>query len=359
MWCESSTSILRKIAAVARTSTLTGTTRILASKTRTLSTTKRFQHDQHAIAIQLDYYMSPQFAGIASALVNNTYRMKGLATADLTILPVCPVGLEQERVRIHQNENPTSVSLGTVEQNVFIPTLKRNPQLKTTAIAAMFATSPLCIASLHRKESDSENDNDPPPNIIGTHEDTVAIMRRVFPDRDVVSSPRCTKTRDLIEKRVGAIQAYTTTEVPALRMKLGNEPDVVELEGYNGAKLGYSQVIFAADECLQDDRKEIASAFCEATFEGWANVIDNPKDAVAMMKEAKKMLDLDDEDNDHWIDSDAYELEMIERCIDYVRGTLTSGKYGVIDEHRWREANAWLLSDDNNTDLGLDTSVWK
>ena len=298
---------------------------------------------------------------------------------DLTFLPICPVGLEQERVRIHQRRNPTSVSLGMAEQNIFIPTLKRNPHLKTTAIAAMFAKSPLCIASLHSTSKDrsagSDNDNnyndnddananananDFSPDIIGTHEDTVDIMKRLFPNHDVVASPRCTKTRDLIERKVGAIQAYTTTEVPALRMKLGSEPDVVEMEGYNGAKLGYSQVIFAADECLQeDDRKDVASAFCEATFEGWANVMENPKDAVEMVKEAKKMIGLDDEDNDHWVDSDAFELEMIERCSEYVKGTLTGGKYGVIDEQRWREANAWLLSDDNLTDLGLDSSVWK
>ena len=313
-------------------------------------TTKRFQH---ALAVQLDYYMSPQFAGVASALVNNTYASKGLT--DISFLPICPVGLEMERVRIHQHSNPTSLSLGTAEQNIFVPTLKRNPQLKTTAIAAMFAKSPLCIASLPNNASE----NDFNPDIIGTHEDTVDIMRRIFPNHDVVASPRFTKTRDLIDGKVGAIQAYTTTEVPALRMTLGSEPFVVEMEGCNGAKLGYSQVIFAADECLQDDRKEIANAFCEATFQGWANVIDNPKEAVELVKEAKKMLALDDEDNDHWVDNDDFELEMIERCSDYVKGTFAGGKYGVIDQHRWREANEWLLNDDSNAELGFDDSVWK
>jgi hypothetical protein len=322
-----------------------------AASTVAFTSTKRFQH---AIAVQLDYYMSPQFAGVASALVNNTYASMGLT--DITFLPICPVGLEMERVRIHQNSNPTSLSLGTVEQNIFVPTLKGNPQLKTTAIAAMFAKSPLCIASL---PTSNASENEFTPNIIGTHQDTLDIMRRIFPNHDVVASPRSTKTRDLINGEVGAIQAYTTTEVPALRMTLGSEPVVVEIEGYNGAKLGYSQVIFAADECLQDDRKEIANAFCEATFQGWANVIDNPNDAVALVKEAKKMLALDDEDNDHWIDSDDFELEMVKRCSEYVKGTFAGGKYGVIDQHRWREANAWLLNDDSNAELGFDDSVWK
>ena len=319
----------------------------LRVKARPFSQKKRFQH---AIAVQLDYYMSPQFAGIASSLVNGTYTSKGLT--NLNFLPICPVGLEQERVRLHQNANPTSVSIGTVEQNIFIPCLRRNPQLKTTAVAAMFATSPLCIASLPKKNEDSGS-------FIGTHHDTVDLMRKVFPDREVVASPRSTKTSDLLTGKVDAIQAYTTTEVLTLRHILGHEPEVVKMEGYNGTKLGYSQLMFVADESLQcNDRKEISRVFCEATFEGWANVIEKPEEAVEMVKEAKKMLNLDDEANDHWHDSDEFELEMVRKCSEYVKDTYTGEKYGVIDQDRWNEANEWLLND-STSDFGLETSVWK
>ena len=48
------------------------------------------------VSLQLDYYMSAQFAGIASALTNNMYEKAGI---DLQFLPICPVGLEMERVR--------------------------------------------------------------------------------------------------------------------------------------------------------------------------------------------------------------------------------------------------------------------
>ena len=77
---------------------------------------------------------------------------------------------------------------------------------------------------------------------IATHEDTVEVMKRIFPSHNVVSSPRATKNSDLINGTFGGIQAYTTTEVPALRRLIGREPFVTPLEGHNGAKLGYSQV---------------------------------------------------------------------------------------------------------------------
>ena len=201
-----------------------------------------------AVACQLDYYMSPQFAGIAVALVNNSYAEKGIT--DLTFLPTCPVGLEQQRVRHYQDENPktTAATIGSVEQNIFVPTLLAKPSLKTTAVAAMFERSPLCIASL-----ESLNDG----HVIGCHEDTVSLLKRIFPNNKVIASPRATKNSDLLSGKLGGIQAYTTTEVPALNRllvekKKSSSAQVVAtpLEGLNGTRLGYSQVLFAANECL-------------------------------------------------------------------------------------------------------------
>ncbi len=166
--------------------------------------------------------------------MNNSYASKGI---DISFLPTCPVGLEQANVRKHQDANPSGVTLGTVEQNIFVPTLAADPSLKTTAVAAMFGQSPLCIASLQ-----DPNSLEMKGCKIGTHEDTVDIMKRIFPSNEVVASPRATKNTDLINGDYGAIQAYTTTEVPALRHQLGHEPFVTPLEGLNGTKLGYSQV---------------------------------------------------------------------------------------------------------------------
>jgi methylenetetrahydrofolate dehydrogenase (NADP+)/methenyltetrahydrofolate cyclohydrolase len=323
---------------------------------RTSSTNKRFQH---ALALQLDYYMSPQFAGVASALVNGSYGSKGI---DISFLPICPVGLEQANVRKHQDANPSAVAMGTVEQNIFIPTLAANPGLKTTAVAAMFAKSPLCIASLTDPKDAKLK--------IGTHEDTVDVMQRIFPSHEVVASPRASKNTDLlsgagglgISGGIGAIQAYTTTEVPALRRALGFDPFVTTLEGLNGTKLGYGQVVFAADECLHGDQRAVVQAFCEATFEGWANAIRNPEEAAEMVNEAKKMLGLDDEANDHWHPSNEFDVEMLQNCNDYVKGTFQGDRYGVINAARWNEASDWLLKGNragSSKDFGLDADVWQ
>jgi methylenetetrahydrofolate dehydrogenase (NADP+)/methenyltetrahydrofolate cyclohydrolase len=308
---------------------------------------KRFKH---ALALQLDYYMSPQFAGVASALVNNSYGSKGI---DISFLPICPVGLEQANVRKYQDANPSAVAMGTVEQNIFIPTLAANPGLKTTAVATMFSKSPLCIASLTHPNDGKLK--------IGTHEDTVDIMTRIFPSHEVFASPRATKNTDLLSGGLGAIQAYTTTEVPALRRALGHDPVVTPLEGLNGTKLGYSQVVFTADECLHGDQRAVVQAFCEATFEGWANAIRNPEQAAEMVNEAKKILGLDDEANDHWHPSSEFDAEMLQNCNDYVKGTFQGDRYGVINVARWNEANDWLLKGTRrgSNEFGLDADVWQ
>ena len=253
-----------------RTSTLYRRTKLCSNRA---AQQKRFQH----VALQLDYYMSPQFSGVASAIVNGSYSNKGI---DLMVLPTCPVGEEQASVRHHMDANPSSVAMGTVEQNIFSPTLQAKPNLKVKAVAAMFAETPLCIASLDELSNDT---------LVGTHEDTVDIMRRILGSDKAVASPRATKVNDLLSHKYGGIQAYTTTEVPTLKRALnGNPVMVTPLEGLNGAKLGYSQLVFAANECLTDDRRAIVEAFCEATFEGWEHVIQNPNEAVEMVRRPRK-----------------------------------------------------------------------
>ncbi|MGK3759616.1 MAG: hypothetical protein ACI8RD_011933, partial [Bacillariaceae sp.] len=67
----------------------------------TLKTTQtphnHVRRSKSSIAIQLDYYMSPQFAGIACAMTEGLYEKAGID--NLNFLPICPVGLEMERVR--------------------------------------------------------------------------------------------------------------------------------------------------------------------------------------------------------------------------------------------------------------------
>lgn len=332
------------------------TCRFLATKTTPPSKSRGMSTQ---VGLQLDYYMSAQFAGVASALVEDLYSNKGLS---LQVLPICPVGEETTRVRHYYNHhNKKRVAIGSVEQNIFIPQLYRDSSLNLKAIAAMFYQSPLCLASL---SSNNNNSSEP----IGAHEDTVELLQRIVgPNQEVVASPRPTKNSDLANGTYSAIQAYTTTEVPALERMHG--PDSVQiqvLEGWNGTKLGYSQMLFCPQEILEEpvDQREICRAFLEATFEGWARVIQDPDTAVLAVREARAMLGLDDENNDHWdLESPEYELEFVKRCSEYVQQTKLGNKYGVLDKERFNEASQWLLEPDTKqvtADFGLDTtSLWK
>jgi hypothetical protein len=325
--------------------------------------------------------MSAQFAGIANALAHNLYRERGI---EVSFLPTCPVGLEQERTRRAQDANRSAVAMGSIEQNIFIPTLRKKPSLRTTAVAAMFHTSPLCVVSLR---GDADLRWHLP---IGAHADTVPLLQRIFPDAVVVASPRDAKVADLLEHNFSGLQAYsgvqasTTTEVPALRRRLllvdsseahgssttnGTEEEandgglvVTVLEGLHGARLGYSQVLFAADECLQGDRLEVVQDFLDATFEGWEMSIhgeDGIADTALAVAEARRMLELDDENSDHWHASAEYEHETIQLCNEAVKRTTVGDVLGVIDPDRWTEATRWLLNDDTvEEQYGLDSKVW-
>ena len=294
--------------------------------------------------------MSHQFAGIAWALVHDRYN--GL---NLEFLPTCSVGLEQERVRQFQEAHPTATVLGSVEQNVFLPTLVRTPSLQTTAVAAMFRTSPLCIVSL---QETTKKDN----MTIGAHEDTVELLQRLFPQHNVIASPRSSKVTDLRNGTVDAIQAYTTTEVATLEAAMPHESlHVTPLEGLDDAHLGYSQVLFTTKECLEDaDRRDTVANFLQHTFDGWKESIRNPEEAIRAVREAQKLLKLDDEHNDHWHAS--ADLSILRNCNDAVKATFQGDRYGVIHPARWNAACDWLLPGGDmgeRRNFGLDDSVWQ
>jgi S-adenosylmethionine:tRNA ribosyltransferase-isomerase len=340
----------------------------------TLKTTQtphnHVRRSKSSIAIQLDYYMSPQFAGIACAMTEGLYEKAGID--NLNFLPICPVGLEMERVRNHRSlcsdNNNDDVVVGSVEQNIFTPLLYENPNLKLKAIASMFRTSPLCLASIgDDSNNNNSNSNDDEAIVVGAHEDTVSLMKRIL-NKDsskkysVIASPRATKNTDLLDGKLGLIQAYTTTEVPTLE-RHGATVNFIPLEGLNGAKLGYSQMLFTPEEDLiGEDKREILQAFLDATFSGWEMAIRDIEDASMRVEEAKRILHLDDESNDHWGSSKDYSIQNVGLCGDYVKDTFQGDRYGVIDAKRWNEANAWLLDDNDDvveSNFGFDPTVWQ
>lgn len=93
------------------------------------------------VHVQLDYYLSAQFAGVAAALNNGHYRNRSI---DVEFLPVCPPGLEAERVIETQREfdarKSGGICVGTCEQYVLTPQMHQE-KMEVTAVAAMFGAS--------------------------------------------------------------------------------------------------------------------------------------------------------------------------------------------------------------------------
>lgn len=308
----------------------------------------------------------PSHLSLSLILYTDIYQSKGIT--NLHFLPTCPVGEEAARVRSFQNANPSTLAtFGSVEQNIFTPTLYNDPSLNVTGVASMFRRSPLCIASLSQG---SLKDGD----VIGAHADTVELLQRIFPKQKVVASPRGTKNTDLLDGTYQGIQAYTTTEIPALHHLMqsrGMDPNAVTfqvledaVDGSNGSsppQLGYSQMLFVGNEALEStDRREAANAFLAATFDGWQHAIRNPDEAIEAVSEAQKMLKLDDESNDHWYDSLSFKKEMLALTNNHVKETFVGDRLGVLSSHRWTKATEWLLQDKDVDPLfGFDqTRLW-
>ena len=294
----------------------------------------------------------------------DTYQSYGIH--NLHFLPTCPVGLEAANVRAYQSANPSTLAtFGTVEQNIFTPTLYNDPSLNVTAVASMFRRSPLCVASLGPLQRG---------DMIGAHEDTVELLQRIFPEQRIVASPRGTKNTDLLDGTYAGIQAYTTTEVPALYRLMksrGMNPDdlkfqvledVIDARG-DSSQLGYSQMLFVANEALEvSDRREAARAFLGATFDGWSYAIRNPDEAIRAVSEAQKVLKLDDESNDHWHDSESFKKEMLKLVNNHVKETFVGDRLGVLSTRRWAKACDWLLHGKKGGDslFGFDqTNLWQ
>mmetsp|Transcript_33204 Transcript_33204/g.33688 ORF Transcript_33204/g.33688 Transcript_33204/m.33688 type:complete len:426 (+) Transcript_33204:116-1393(+) len=88
--------------------------------------------------------------------------------------------------------------------------------------------------------------------------------------------------------------------------------------------------------------------------------IRNNEDAAKRVVEAQRLLQLDDENNDHsFPNSNDYTIQNVGLCCDYVKETFQGDKYGIIDSSRWNEATAWLTEDaEVPHDFGFDSTLW-
>lgn len=286
------------------------------------------------ISVQLDYYMGPQFSGLAVALDEGIYADRGLSPA---FMPTCPPGLEALRVRSAVRGGEAVV--GVTEQNILIDCLHDSPSLDVSAVSGMFRESPLQLLSL-KGGSPQKGAK------IGCHDDTVALVERLLPEADVISVPRATKLDLLLDGQIDSVQIYSTTELstilkshPELSSSLVSTP----FSSY-GAELGYGQVIFAPNEFLTNpEHSATIEKFLDATYEGWRMSLLNPSAAIGSIKRVCDRLGLDEEGHTHYpCDDDALLQEIVENCNDLVVETKEGHMLGVLDETRFNSATAYL-----------------
>ena len=133
-------------------------------------------HTMRSLRLQPDYYFgTPQFAGVAIALSNQLYRYAGI---DLTVLTLGDAGAHASETRVVEACNDGGMlTVATTEQNILVPAIRSGLRLK--AVAAMFGSSPLGIATLPGRENCLVK--------IGVHDDTVELTQRLFPNSQVLS----------------------------------------------------------------------------------------------------------------------------------------------------------------------------
>ena len=218
------------------------------------------------VQVQLDYYMSAQFAGVACALEHGLYRKAGL---DVTILPDCEPGKEPQHVLAAQSANPKSLCVGSIEQNVLVPYTAENGADKLVTVGAMFGRSPLSLAAL--PEAGLGGADKKATLTVGAHEDTVALLQRLMPDATVRNVPREAKLAMLKDGSLDAVQIYDCTESVTLRQeqRVGDGPlRVTSFEelGTGEATLGYAQVLFTTTEALAEAKPPTLSLTLSLTL---------------------------------------------------------------------------------------------
>jgi len=104
-----------------------------------------FRRCRHTVALQLSCHMSPQFAGIACAMTEGLYEKAGIN--NLHFLPICPVGLEMERVRDCRSTSDNDVIVGCMEQKKFhtVSLQKSRSEIKSYCVYVSYFTIMLSI----------------------------------------------------------------------------------------------------------------------------------------------------------------------------------------------------------------------
>lgn len=303
------------------------------------------------IVFQLDYYMSGQFAGLAMAKERGLFAQRGI---DCVLHPPCEPGEEASMVLLGQEQDPSSLWLGSMEQNNLIDASISSPS-KLTAIGAMFKRSPLALAVLPTKKGMGSSLNDMQNCTIGVHCDTIEILRALMPtsarlvEVDRKSCLGHSGVNRLITGELDAVQLYDTTEVAAIHKAIGAEPIIIPLCLSAGAgskiDLGYAQTMFGCSDKVAQ-YNNLVELFLEALFEGWRMAIHDPIEAGRTIAS----MNIDNDGDAAFFGADGRNevthAACTARCAPYVQAMVDTN--GKIEKMRWEQIESAIRSSKKN-----------
>jgi len=223
------------------------------------------------IVLQLKWYHQFQFAGYYAADAKGFYQAEGLK---VEIREGAPARLPIEEVLSGRAD------FGVTDEDVLLARVRGRP---VVACAAIFQHSPYIIMS--RADSGIRKPSDLSGRTVMTGGDENAaqfqamLKHEGIPISAVKQLPHSWNLRDLIEKRVDAMTAYSTVEPTQMR-QAGVEPAIIRVTDY-GVDF-YGDTLFTSEAAVTRDRARVA-AFVRATRKGWEYAMEHPDEIINLI----------------------------------------------------------------------------
>jgi PAS domain S-box-containing protein len=223
------------------------------------------------IVVQLKWYHQFQFAGYYAAEAKGFYRDEGL---HVEIREGAPDRPPVEEVLAGRAQ------FGVTDEAVLLARLRGQP---VVACAAFFQHSPFIVMARAdsgiRKPSDLSGHTVMVGPLEGTAQFQAMMKHEGIPLNTVKQVPHTWNIRDLIEKRVDAMTAYSTVEPTQMR-QAGVEPAVIRVADY-GVDF-YGDTLFTTEERVKNDRATVI-AFLRATRRGWEYAMEHPGELIDLI----------------------------------------------------------------------------
>lgn len=220
------------------------------------------------VRLQLKWHHQFQFAGYYAAQVHGYFRAEGL---EVELIEGSPARPPLETVLRGEAD------FGVSDADVLLARLRGRP---VVVCAAVFQHSPYILLS--RADSGISKPSDLVGRRVmispdqGEAQLRAMLMREGIAPDTVRLLPHSWNNRDLIERRVDVISAYSTVE-PTQLEQAGVEPAYIRVSDY-GVDF-YGDTLFTTAAQVQRDRAQVA-ALVRASLKGWDYAMRHPEEMI-------------------------------------------------------------------------------